>query len=488
MLGFKLKNILLILYLLTTAGYCLASDNSMDSEEIYRIRVDNVQNGLIQVSMDQGSTYSTVGRVKTLANARIKGFAAASYIPHGSVAATAVHGIRIKTGQFAEGIGKAQKPMLFSITPSEFSKIPEGYGGHRPRSSAIYTDIYTGHSIFRNESPFVGNPVYREREHHLEPLPEDYIPAEGDIYVILVQKPLRVPSEIVFENRNDGTVTANYPDGTSEIIAHVDRPVKGIGRYDATTFTGVGAINTSHGGVLTVSTAPVCPPGTCEGGPVETRGGFMVQPYYHSNEQGDGSPQVMVVGPKDKAKPHMEGTPPLFSGFINLSSISGHPENSYRAQIKIDDGEWENLPKVIGKVDGALTAEGLQSYFAKRGDNRKIERGVTAVRLLFPKYDPKVIAADLAKETSDYMARTIKAGITSISGTIGLSPKNPPSDTRMTTFYIDGAPIYMCNGAHGKFDWDSRKVPNGLHTIDIEMVRDSVMPPTVESRRLLIKN
>ena len=44
-----------------------------------------------------------------------------------------------------------------------------------------------------------------------------------------------------------------YPDGSAEQIASVDRPVQGTGRYDGTTFTGVGAVNTSHGGVLTVS-------------------------------------------------------------------------------------------------------------------------------------------------------------------------------------------------------------------------------------------
>ena len=73
-----------------------------------------------------------MGRVKIAANARTIGFAASSYIPNGTVAATAVHGVRIKTGQFTERVvGKAQKPLMFSLTPAEFSEIPKGYGGHR---------------------------------------------------------------------------------------------------------------------------------------------------------------------------------------------------------------------------------------------------------------------------------------------------------------------------------------------------------------------
>ena len=107
----------------------------------------------------------------------------------------------------------------------------------------------------------MGNPVFVERGHQLVALPEDYIPIDGETFVIVVKRPRRMPSEIDFENRAGGEVIAKFPDGTSEAIAHVDRPVTGVGRYDATTFTGVGAINTNHGGVITISTAPVCSSG-----------------------------------------------------------------------------------------------------------------------------------------------------------------------------------------------------------------------------------
>ncbi|GAG44646.1 unnamed protein product, partial [marine sediment metagenome] len=104
-------------------------------EEIYRIRIGNKPGGLVQVSADGGRTYGTVGRVRAAANARIVGFAAASYAPRSSVAATAVHSLRIKTGQQGLGLGKAQMPLIFSIVPLEFARIPQGYGGHVPRSS-----------------------------------------------------------------------------------------------------------------------------------------------------------------------------------------------------------------------------------------------------------------------------------------------------------------------------------------------------------------
>jgi len=480
------KSCILVFCLAFFACVLNAYSSDIPTDEVYRIRVQNQPGGLVQVSLDAGKSYQCVGRVTTAANARIPGFNASAYTPQGTVAATATHGIRIKTGQFAEGTGKAQRPMIFSITPLEFAKIPQGYGGHRPRSSGILTDIYAGRSIFRNQSPYVGNPVFVERGHKLLELPQDYIPIEGETFVIMVKRPVRMPSEMIFENRSGGNVTAVYADGTTETIAGVDSPVKGIGRYDGTTFTGVGSVNTNHGGVLTISTAPVCSPGTCEGGNVETRGGFMVQPYFHVVDQGENKGQVMVVGPKDKTRPRMEGTPPLFFGFFNLTRLPDHLENSYRTQIKIDDGDWEDIPQIVGKVDDAFSPAYLEALYSKLGKNRTITTGVTAIRILFPKYDPKLISKDLAKEVSDYTARASKAGMKPRSGTFSIAPQNPRRSVDTVNFYIDGNIVDVSNKFPYKITWDSTLVNNGPHTVEIETIIDS--NPTTETRQILIKN
>lgn len=453
-------------------------------DEACRIRIHNDIKGLVQVSVDRGMMWSTVGRVESPANARIYGFAAASYIPHGSVAATAVHGLRIKSGQYTLGIGKAQNAMLFSIEPIEFSRIPNGFGGHRPRSSGVYTDIFAGHSIFRNESPYVGNSVYVERNHALLPLPEDYTPVEGEIFVITVTRPEKAITEVDFENKASGKVTVIYPDGSAEQIASVDRPVLGTGRYDGTTFTGVGAVNTSHGGVLTISTAPTCLPMTVEGGTLETRGGFMIQPYFHVKEQGEESPQVMVVGPKDSKRPRMEGTPPMFSGNINLSRYWGHPENSYRAQVRIDDGDWEDVPRIVGKVDNSFTAAYLESYFTTKGMPRKVTQGVTAVRLLFAKFDASLLARDLAQEVTDYSKRV--TDVRTVSGMIQLEPP-PGAVDCLINFYLDGNLGYMSSSEPSKWKWDTTKTSNGLHEIQIERVQGSVTR-VIDRSTVLVKN
>lgn len=469
--------------LLATAASAFAGD------EAYRIRVHNEVNGLVQVSLDRGVNWSTVGRVKLPANARIVGFAAAAYIPHGTVAATAVHGIRIKSGQYTLGVGKAQKAMLFSIEPREFSCIPNGYGGHQPRSSGVYTDIFAGHSIFRNESPYVGSAVFVERNRKLLPLPEDYTPIEGETFVITVTRPDRPISEIDFENKPSGNVTVKYPDGSNEVIASVDRPVKGTGRYDGTTFTGVGAINTNHGGVLTISTAPTCLPMTDEGGPEETRGGFMIQPYFHVKEQGEESPQVMVVGPKDSKIPHVEGTAPIFFGNINLSRYWGRPENSYRVEVSIDSGPWEDVPRIVGKVDDSFTPTYLETYFASKGTPRKLTQGVTAIRLLFPKLDASLLARDLAQEAEDYAKRV--TGVKTVSRTVYLKPpaehrSSGPANS-LVNFYVDGTLANMSSADPCSWNWDSTKAANGLHEIEIERAVGS-SAYIVDRRVVVVKN
>lgn len=472
-----------IILLILTAVCCHASDLDFPADEIYRVRILNQIGGLVQVSLDAGHSYSTVGRVKIAANARITGFGASSYTPHGAVAATAVHGIRIKTGQAAMGVGKAQMPLMFSISPYEFSSTPRGYGGHIPRSSAIQLDIHTGESIFRDFSPYVGNSVFVERGHSLQPLPEDYIPQAGETFVIVVNRPARMPREIDFDNRTGGDVTAVYPDETCEQIAKVDSPVLGVGRYDATTFTGVGAVNTNHGGVLTISTAPVCPWGTKEGGAVETRGGFMVQPYYHAHDQGVNQPQVMIIGPKDPSKPVLEGTPPVFYGYINLAW--GRPGKSCRAQIRIDDGEWEDVPSMVGRIDNAFTPEYLTSYFDKAGRPRKVEKGVTSVRLLFPSFDPKSASDELARAAADYGLRSIKSA-QPVRGIVDIRPERQATGS-LTTFYVDGRAAYTTSDSSAAYGWDTTKLANGFHEIMVESASDSGQP-AVQRRFVLVMN
>ncbi len=147
---------------------------------------------------------------------------------------------------------------LINILPREFSQTPVRFGGHVSGLSGIYTNIPTGTAIFRDLAPFAGNPVFLEGgDGRLSSLPLNYLPQEGDTLVIVVEAPINPLRQVVFENRAGGPVTATYADGTSRLVTHVLKAVTGVGRFDGTSYTGVGAINTNHSGVITVSTSPI---------------------------------------------------------------------------------------------------------------------------------------------------------------------------------------------------------------------------------------
>lgn len=303
------------------------------------LRIENRIGGAIQARVNPSDTWRTIGRVTTPATATVPTFAASKYTPPSSVAAIATHGLRIRDGS------RGETPRGFSIQPREFERPPTGYGGHVPGASGIYTDIRAGESIFRELSPLVGDAVLLERGGELITLPPDWKPSTGDIIQIHRRGRTRPPNRIEFENHTDGRVEAYFPDGTSRLIAHVIRPVAGVGRFDATGYTGPAAVNTNHPGVITISTAPASRP-VDEGLPPETRGGFQIQPSRHAATQYP-MPQAMVVAPVEGEEP-LEGRWPLFSGALGLG------DGNRIAWWKDPGGKRKELAEITGKADDAL--------------------------------------------------------------------------------------------------------------------------------------
>ena len=374
---------LFTIILLVISAVCASS---AEMRELYRIRIVNLAHGLVSVSPDGGGTYLPVGSVTRPAIKTVPGYPASIYASPGTVTATAVHAIWIKVS--GERESSRENSQIFSILPREFAVSPKGFGGHIAGLSGICTDIPTGTAIFRSLSPFVGNPVYRIVGGRMVTLVDNGPPAEGDVFIIVVSIPVRYPTEITFENRVGGKVEAVYPDG-KETIAKVERPVVGVGRFDATGYTGIGRINTNHTGVLTISTAPIAK-GEKDGSSVETRGGFMIQPSRHARSSCIDL-QVMVVGPVSSGDSWLEGMPPLFSGYIGLADDGG--ENRFYVDVKTNISGWMPLPTLIGKRDYALM---------------KLPNGageVTNIRLRFPKLSPEWIKAYLEKYSREYLQR-----------------------------------------------------------------------------------
>ena len=331
---------------------------------LFRIRFENQVNGRVQVRIEGQKTWDVVGHVNQPATQAIPTFAAAAYVPPASVAATAVHGIRIRTPS------ASPLPVGISIQPRQFLTLPAGYGGHIPGRSAIGTDIDAGTTIFRQLAPVVGDTVMLERMGQTFPIPSDWQPAQGDVLLIQCCEPDDPLLDVVFENHVGGNVTTRYKKAGEKLIGTVKQPVRGIGRFDGTSYTGEGAINTNHGGVITISTAPNSQP-VDEGREPETRGGFEIQPYQHSLSQ-PVMPQAMIVAPID-ASNTFEGEAPLFLGNLPLGT------GSSVVDVRIGNGAWRPIPILMGKIDDALTPQGLARLAPEAGAG-----GVTAIRITRP--------------------------------------------------------------------------------------------------------
>lgn len=441
--------------------------------ETHRIRIVNSVDGAIQLSSDKGQTWHLIGRVTAPATQSLMGYSASGYAQPGTVAATAVHGIRIRVGDL-----DTPDPLLINIIPREFAQTPSLFGGHISGQSGIYTTIPVGTSIFREFSPLVGNPIFLAGglDTEMRPLPLNYLPHEGDVLIIQVLAPVNPLKEVFFGNVLGGDVRATFADGTTKLLTHVVKPVTGVGRYDGCSYTGVGAINTNHDGVITLSTAPVTTSSLFEGTGPERRGGFQIQPAYH-NAAGDGAgaASVLVIGSRKKpAAPEMEGTPPLFYGYFDLAWGKDEPAHSWRAEVQRKRGSWQPMPTVIGDQPLALA-------------------DVTALRLVrSAPSDASWRAGQIKIAEKAYAVQAeadARAGKTPIvRGTISLTAAAPDPRTAYVAFYIDGLFKGITNSAPYSFQWDTRTVPDGEYVIEAQTQDASSRPLTATRTKLWIDN
>ncbi len=468
-------------------------------QELYRVRVTNSAGGPVEVSADGGATFAVVGKVVRPASNLITGFVASRWAAPGSIAGIAVHGVRIKVRNTLPTDPKtASETMMMSLVPREFVTVPKAYGGHRPGNSGIYTDIPTGEAIFRNLAPLVGSPVRLDLGDRLAPFPEEYRPRAGDRIVILAMAPPLPVREIVFENWTGGLISAVFAGRDPQPVARVVRPVLGVGRYDATTYTGIGHVNTNHCGVVTISTAGVSGFMDREGEGDERRGGFQIEPANHAEAVAVEVPQVMVVEPLEGSGP-LEGQPPLFSGYIGLYWDRTSPDRSTHVEVRIDNGPWERIPEILGRTDDAFTAAALNEGFRVQGVDRRVTSGVTHLRIVFAQLDQKAIAgflaayAPAAPEPAAQVVGTgpgrgtgrparggppvlppapvAEPGASVVRGVVtlnvGLKNLGDPARICAMTVYVDGRIVAIMNSTPFRHDLDTRRLTNGRHEVEL---------------------
>lgn len=423
---------------------------SLFGEELYRIRITNSENGLVQVSLDGGNTYYATGLVKQPAGRASQGFMASGYINGGCVCAAASHAIRIKVFPKEKYNEDFKNVSIFSVTAKEFWTDPKGFGGYSSPNSSILTDIHTATGIFSNFAPFPDTQVYSEEKGKLIPIDDTHEVSEGNVYVIPVERPETEDTFIEFENTPGGSVLLN-----NSKITEVFKPFKGIGRYDGTTYNSPGQINTAHGGVITIATSPLFSYKTKEGGKTETRGGFMIQPVRHAFRQTETKPQVMTVG-KDQNETEQEGKAPLYSKNIGLWFYLNYPEHSYYAEPKIDSS-YIKMPSVTGKNDNAFTKEYLNGKLGI-----KCGQGLTGVRIHIPKFSRELsekylnyICGEFEKEHRELCRNTDRFFTPNL---------NISSDLYCLSYYTDGVFCGIINNPED-IKIDTEKYYHGLHSL-----------------------
>lgn len=442
-------------------------------QETLRIRIVNAAYGPVEVSPDSGRTWSIIGRVTAPATSSLIGYLASGYAPISTVAATAVHGIRIRVGDLSRAY-----PNMINILPKEFAETPKNFGGLVAGASGIYTNIAAGTAIFRGLSPYAGNPVYlRSANGDLTPLPANYTPKVDDTFVIEVKRPTNPLRQVVFENKPHGKVTATYADGTTQVVTTVIKPVYGVGRFDGTSYTGVGAINTNHTGVITVSTAPVTTSKLLEGVGPERRGGFQIEPAFHNSQTDEaGAPSILIVGSPDKKRvPDQEGKPPLFHGYFNLAWSPDDPAHSWRAEIqRANSTAWLPMVKAVGNQPNAL-------------------KGVTAIRLIRETSgDADWRRKKIAEAVQEYKTQALadaKAGKDTIvrgDKTIKIAATDP--STRFIVFYVDGSFKAMSNTQPYSFTWNTKDSPDGEYVLEARAEDENGAPLTSTRQRIWVDN
>ncbi len=378
----------------TTPGVSaeVAAENQQATQEAFRIRVANSENGPIEVSRDAGASWVRLGWVVAPATrVNPKGFTASKWAADSAVCASAVNAIHIKVCNHP----KSGRGVIFSL-------IPAGQvigAAQRQASSVIVTDIKGGDGIFGGGvAPYVNSPVRIARDGAEQPLPRDYVPSEGDELLILVRRAPRPVTELIFENRFGGLITLRYEGGESKVIGCVLRPVVGIGRFEGTRYAAPGRIRANHPGVIDISTSPL--------GMV---GGFQIVPRGHA-----GSPEVayirintqwMVVGPVSALEPSWEGIAPLFAGYLapnyRPDDISGRHKDwmqrllaRCQVEVRINDGPWQIMPRICIDPEAPAEPKGtvlrrikgsLNPYQPLPAEAYTALESVTAVRILLPR-------------------------------------------------------------------------------------------------------
>ncbi len=296
------------------------------------IKIENKSNGEITL-LENGKETRCGNVLKPAVSLNTRPFTATKWGKVNTVVASAVNAIHI-----------LKKHGIISILPFK------SYSSGARSKSSILTNVPPQYTIFGGGySPFVGSKVICK--------PEKGVPKEIEI---VVSKKKSEIAELIFQNSVGGKIIAIYINGERKVIGRVIKPVKGVGRFTGSKFTGVGRVRANHPGVICISTSPL--------GKI---GGFQIIPYKHSLSKemlkiAWGLTQWMIVD-------YAPGEYPLFEGAIlpNWNPRALRSKNWKKLLLRRtlvmakfgNDPQWHLLPPITGRKDHALkNLKGIKLY------------------------------------------------------------------------------------------------------------------------------
>lgn len=165
-----------VAFVIAICACCHGNSQSVPAATGCLLRVENVLFGRVELSVDQGRTYTLVGRVIRPASSATPD---RSVLTGGTVVRASKEGL-------AFGVG----PKLVLKLRPEWEPVRPGGRSARPPAtepSVIQTDLPSGHLLFQQLLPPIGTRVQvRTGDGELRDIPPGYAPAPGDLFVFLI--------------------------------------------------------------------------------------------------------------------------------------------------------------------------------------------------------------------------------------------------------------------------------------------------------------
>ena len=259
---------------------------------------------------------------------------------------------------------------------------------------------------------------------------------------------------IVFENIPDGNITLRQDGRPDKVVGKVVRGATGTGRIDGTENLGNGSLGEAGPVAVVLSTSPdtSAPPSRF----AERRGGVVI------TTQTDRHPYAMVI--KDSI-PAM-----TLKGFA--FGIKSHI-----ADVQRENGDWERFPSVIGhRADTFVQPHPKGQVIAIRIQPTTVTSTGQAIQAVAMQYE-KSSLADASKR---------KVPVINGMHTLRISPTDPG---RVTSLKIRIADLlFVMNVKPFVKTWDTTSLPDGLHSVMVELLDESGALITTTRQEVYVRN